>query len=414
VPSSECRIVELKYGENDLFRCDIEEERVVSHFQPPNEISEAEYHSEIAAAMSGPLDFPPLSQSVIPGDKVALALEADFADPAPIVKEVWSQLASANIQPEDVTIVQAEFPGTGTNPDPRAGLPAEIRERIVWKIHDPNDEKACRYLASATGDERIYLAEPVVNADVVVTIGQMSFDPLLGYRGTHSVFFPGLSNKEAQDRSRGQGHRELSPENDRPMRQLIDEIGWLVGTQFTVQIIPAANGGVAKVLAGSAESVLRAGKTLLRELWTCQVEERPDTVVAAIKNGPHPDGWKSLGAVLGAVRNLVANGGKVLILTNLDELPGEGVRMVRDSQEPTEAIQPLRTAASADLVTATQLAFATDWASIYLLSELPSDLVEDLFMIPVENHREAESVIEGEDHCVFLDSAQFVHGEICE
>ena len=113
MPSSECRIVELKYGENDLFRCEIAEERLVSHFQPPREISAAEYHAEIASAMSGPLDFPPLSQSVIPGDKIAVAVEADFADPVPIIKEVWSQLASANIQPEDVTIIQAEFPGTG-------------------------------------------------------------------------------------------------------------------------------------------------------------------------------------------------------------------------------------------------------------------------------------------------------------
>ncbi|GAB4143486.1 MAG: hypothetical protein Tsb009_14580 [Planctomycetaceae bacterium] len=361
--------------------------------------------------MQSPLDFPPLTKAVIPGDKVVLAMDTDFPEPGPVVKMIYEQLAAAGVHPEDITLIQEERPDADLI-DPRADLPSEIREAVHWMRHKPDDADACRYLATTTGGERIYLAGCVVDADVVVTLGQMSFDPLLGFRGTHSVFYPGLSNREAHLRSRGQGHGELTPEHDRPWRQLIDEIGWLVGTQFTVQVIPAIQGGVARVLAGSAESVLREGKLILRDLWSCQLEERADLVVAAIESSSPGQGWHSLGAVLGCTRNLVARDGKILILTNLNEAPGEGVQMVRGHREPADAIQTLRAEAPTDLITATELALATDWANVYLMSDLPGDLVEDLFMIPIENQREAARVIEGENSCVFLDSAQFVHGSI--
>ena len=77
--------------------------------------------------------------------------------------------------------------------------------------------------------------------------GMIAYDSLLGYRGTNSVFYPGLSNTEAIARTRGEGHSELGPDDERPLRQTIDEIAWLLGTQFSVQV-PGQNGAPATVL----------------------------------------------------------------------------------------------------------------------------------------------------------------------
>ena len=92
---------------------------------------------------------------------------------------------------------------------------------------------------------------------------------LMGYRGTNSVFYPGLSSADAMLRTHGQGHLELGPDEARPLRDLVDEVGWLLGNPFTVQVIPAASQGVSRVLAGVCDPVFAQGKKLLAEAVAC-------------------------------------------------------------------------------------------------------------------------------------------------
>src|SRR5690606_25531369 len=141
---------------------------------------------------------------------------------------------------------------------------------------------ASMYLASTATGERVYLAKDVVDADFLITAGALAFDPVIGYRGTNSVLYPGLSMQEAMDRSLGQGHIEIGVDDPRPLRELIDEVGWLLGNPFSVQVIPAARHGASHVLAGVSDSVLAEGKKRLAGALAVQVENRPDVVVAAI------------------------------------------------------------------------------------------------------------------------------------
>src|SRR5437660_369348 len=99
--------------------------------------------------------------------------------------------------------------------DPRSLLPEGPRQEIQWTRNDPTDQKRQAYLAATARGERIYLARELVDADVVISVGMIAYDSLLGYRGTNSVFYPGLSNVEAVSRARGEGHSELGPDDER-------------------------------------------------------------------------------------------------------------------------------------------------------------------------------------------------------
>ncbi|HEX6986792.1 MAG TPA: hypothetical protein VF170_15550, partial [Planctomycetaceae bacterium] len=84
-----------------------------------------------------------------------------------------------------------------------------------------------------------------------------------------------------------------------------------------------------------------------------------------------------------------------------------GIELLRRAEEPRDAFRPLRQTAPDDLLAATQFAQAVDWARVYLLSRLDSDLVEDLFCVPVENEAEvARLLASGDEPCVFIGSAQ--------
>jgi nickel-dependent lactate racemase len=402
--------VVLPYGNDQRFECDIDGDRLVGEHAAPRPNSH--YKEELLAALRAPVEFPSIEQAVIPGDRVTLALDRYTPGAAGLVAGIWEALSRRDIEPDKFTVIQPASRLESQLPDPRGELPEDIRSHVRWIVHDPARKDACVYLASTASGDRVYIARDVVDADFLISAGPIAFDPLIGYRGTNSVFYPGLSSTEAMQRTVGQGHHELGPDESRPLREVIDEIGWLLGNPFTVQVIPAATGGVSRVLAGVCEPVFKAGKKLLVKGWHVEVGERPDIVIAGIdhENGLHV--WEQLGAAAEVGRSLVARGGKIVILSDLAADLPEGLEMIRSSENARDAIRPLRKQAPPDLVCATQLASAADWARIYLLSGLADDVVDELFLTPVSNETEVRRLLTDDSRCLFLEAAQFVHGTV--
>ena len=410
VTSQSAMPIELNYGRHGQFACDIDPRRVlVLH---PGPAPCPWFTEKVRKALTTPLDFPSLVQVCVPGDQVVVALDRHTPCAAEMIAEVWRLLEQRGIDPSAVRILQPAALDGVALVDPRVNLPDAIRRQVQWTVHDPTDLKRHAYLAATARGERIYLARELVDADVVLSIGTIAYDPVLGYRGTNSVFYPGLSNTEAIARSRGEGHSELGPDDERPLRQIIDEVAWLLGTQFSVQVLPAAGAGAADVVAGAYDSVFRKGRKRLAELWRVSLPERADVVLAAVDADSAGHGWDQIGAALATARNLVARGGKIIILSELDAEPEIGIEIIRKSQSPRSALQPIRKQAPVDMIAATQFAYAADWARVYLMSRLPSGMVDELFMVPLENDREVEKILAGDDSCVILGSAQHAYGQV--
>lgn len=402
--------IRLRYGNGNTVACDVDPSCLLAvHTAPPavDDLEEA-----VADALTEPLEFPPLRRCVFPGDRVVLAVDREIPGVETILAGMWREIALANVRPEDVLILQPADRTEPPPPDPRRELPADVRAAVGWRVHSFEDDANCGYLASSATGDRVYLARDVLDADVVISVGPLAFDPVLGYRGTNSVFYPGLSNAEAGERSRGLGHRELGPDDERPLRSLIDEIGWLLGIQFTVQTLPGADGGAARVIAGASDAVLRQGKRLLNDRWRVRLGTRSDIVVATVDGLAAGDGWRKLGAAVEAARNLVARDGRIVIVSDFTAELGEGMRLVRDSLEPADALQPLRTAAPPDMLPASQIASAAGWADIFLLSRLDPVVVEELFITPLGKPREVQRLLDGDGTCVLLESSHFLATDV--
>jgi nickel-dependent lactate racemase len=402
--------VSLKYGRHGSVLCDIDPKRILLHHSGPGQC--AGFAGKVRKALTTPLDFPSLVQVCVPGDRVVVALDRHTPCSTELTAEIWAMLESRGIAAAAVQILQPAALDSVPLTDPRLGLPESIRREVQWTIHDPTDPKRQAYLAATARGERIYLARDLVDADVVISVGMIAYDPVLGYRGTNSVFYPGLSNTEAVTRARGEGHSELGPDDERPLRQTIDEIAWLLGSQFTVQVLPAAGGGAADVVAGAYDRVFRKGQKLLAGYWKVALDERADLVIAAVDADCAGHGWDQIGAALATARKLVARGGKIIVLSELDAEPEIGMELIRKSQSPRSALQPIRRQAPVDMIPATQFANAADWARVYLVSKLPVGMVDELFMVPVEDDRELNRLLAGDDSCVILDSAQHTYGEV--
>jgi nickel-dependent lactate racemase len=403
--------VVVSYGQHRQIEFGLPAERMVAFCPAPEPLPDV--LENLRHALAEPLDFPPLSRAVIPGDHVVLALDRYTPQAATLIAGVWEVLAAQGVEAKDVLILQPTALCGPALVDPRGLLPAGVREAIVWRVHDATDSKQQAYLATTAADERIYLARDVVEADLVISIGQIGYDPVMGFRGTNSVFYPGLSSIAAVKKARGFGHQELTPDDERPLRQLVEEIGWLLGVQFSIQVLAGRGDGVSTVLAGFEQSVRQRGRELLIQQRQIEIAERAETVVISVDADAAGHGWDQIGAALATARSLVTRGGRVVILTELNgacrEL-SDGMQIVRDCGTPREALKPLRVQVPPDFLPATQLAQLADWARIYLLSHLDSGLVEDLFMTPLETEKEVERLLALSETCAIIESAQHTHG----
>ncbi len=402
--------IEFPYGADGRFACSVTADQVLLHHAAPPAVESLE--ERIRNCLAAPLEFAALSQAVLPDDRIVIALDDRTPGAPALIKGCWDALASVGIAPSSLLIAQPGSADGTSTPDPRSALPTDVARQVRLTCHDAEDSENHAYLASATSGERIYLAREVVDADFLFCVGAVAYDPLLGYRGTSSVLYPGLSNTDAIRRSLGQGHDELGPDDVRGLRQTIDEVGWLLGVQFALQVIPAGRGGVAEVIAGAGDAVFRRGKQRLAECWEIDIEERPETVVVAVDDVGDGDQWGAIGSALETARQLVSRDGRIVVLTQANAPLSPGLELIRDSRTPRDALQPLRMAVPNDVVAATQLAKAVDWANVYLLSQLEDDLVEDLFMVPLSEPRESQRIIESSERIAFVESAAFSYGRV--
>ncbi len=400
--------ISLRYGSAGEFSAEVDADRVAVF--RPGPAPRTDVVAAVSQALASPLDLPTLDQALVPDDKVVIALDRDTPGAAEVVAGIWSYLERRDIAPTNVTIIQPVAVGAKAAADPRSLLPISVQQAVTWKVHDPLAEDSCGYLATTTKGEAVYLAKELVDADFVLPVGAMSYDPLLGYRGTNSVLYPGLSNIEALRKTVGQGHLEISHREERPLRQLVDEIAWLMGVQFCVQVVASDGGGVLEVLAGSTDAVFKRSCQKLDDNWLVTMPERVETVIVAVSTDVSGHGWNQIGKAVATARQLVERGGRIVILSELDEQPGDGLSLLRREDYPENCLQLLRDESPVDLIPATQIVNAAGWARILLLSKLEPELVEELFIYPLEASSEVTRVLDASESCAILGGAQHTFG----
>jgi nickel-dependent lactate racemase len=400
----------LRFGDGQSISLELDAGQLAFRHEPPAPARNVA--RQIQEQLESPLDFPALELALVPSDNVVLALDRHVPVAETLIAAIWPVLERRSIAPENVTILQPASWQREHLRDPRSQLPSPVREAMRWILHDATDASRERFLANSANGDRIYLDQAVVDADFVLPIGTVEFDPLLGFRSAASAIFPGLSNIDSMAKTRGQDHAELRPDDDRPLRQLQDEVAWLLGVQFGIQALPGRHGSLAGTICGALEATTSAAQKWLRKNWLVERPQRSEVVVAAVEFDAEATAWERLGAAVQTARNLVQRGGKIVLLTNLKAEPLEAFQFLQRSETPREALKPLRLEAPPGLIPAGRIASAADWATVYLLSELESGLVESLFMTPLDTSAEVARLLARGGDCVLLESAQLTFGYV--
>ncbi len=397
----------VAYGPSGRLNFDIPPDRLVAHCGLPASPPLSDVAGATADALTAPLDYPPLAQLVVPGDKVCVALADGVPQAAAITRVVVDRLLAAGISVLDITVIRAS---TAALPDVVDGLSDLLDaggEPVQVLTHDPADRKRLSYLAASTEGKPVYLDRALADADLVIPIGCQRLDAALGYFGLNSGLFPTFSDAKNLERYRAP-LAARSPVQLRRMQQEADQVSWLLGVHFLVQVVPAGDDGVLAVLAGRTGAVDHVARERCLDAWKSSVPWRAHLVVAALSGPASEQTWLNVARAMSAALRVVEEGGAMAICSDLTEAPGPAVRWLAAAESPETALREIVRERPADALAAAQLVEAISRSRVYFLSGLSPAVVEDLGLTPVDGAEQLQRLAAQQPSCILLANAQYV------
>ncbi len=400
--------VELPYGADRCLRVELPEESLVADCRAARGEPLSDPAAAVAAALDDPLEFPPLRQATVPGDRIAIALESGLPAAASIVAGIVHTLLQGSAEPQDIAVVvPAESAELGR--EEAAGrllrlLPEEIRGEVDLVLHDPADKNRLAYLAASSDGKPIYLNRTLCDADVVIPVGILRLEESLGYIGVHGGLFPAFSDELTQQRFRAPSSTNWSALRRRREEEA-DEAAWMLGCQFSVQVVPGPGQSLLHVLAGDSQAVQRRGAELCAAAWRFETSRRAPLVLVSIEGGPEQQTWDNFARALFAASRVVDDDGAIVLCTALSRRPGPALRHLASLDDDQTLLHELMREKTPDAVPAKLLVQLREKVRIYLLSELPEDDVEQLGLGYVESAEDIERLRRQYDSCIVLANA---------
>ncbi len=396
--------VELKYGDCGTLRMELPEHIVLVDFSAPRGVPLDDPSAAVAAAMADPLNFPRLSDATIPGDRIVLAVDRGVPQLPAVVAGVIHTLIEGGAALVDLEIVMAA--SVDESPVcPVSALPDTMRDAIKVSRHESSNRESLMYLSASKEGKPIYFNRTIGEADVVLPISTLRLDQSLGYSGVYGGLFPTFSDEATQMRYRAPSSADWAAHRRR-RREEAEEAAWALGVQFTVQVTPGPGNTVLNVLAGDAQAVARYGQKLCEAAWLHRVSQRARLVVASIEGGPEQQTWENFGRALYAASQAVADGGAIVLCTNLQCRPGPALQRLTGMRDYDSLLHDLRRERSHDATSAALLAEALERVQVYLLSNLDESAVEDLGVGHVADSDQLERLSRQFESCMLLGNAQ--------
>lgn len=394
----------LRYGPDSAVELEFSEGVLLAECGQPPESTRTP-SVVVAEALANPLDYPPLQQSMVVGDRVVVALESGVPQASEVVGTVVRTLISSGIAPDGITVLRTQTDAEAGIGDPAPWLDPEVREQITLITHNPTDRQAMAYLAATESGEPIILNRVLTDADIVLPVGCIQARPAGSFRNVSSYVFPSFSDQRTLLRFRAVESRTAQAAQRKQLAEEVRHVGWLLGLTFTIQIVPGPGDRILHALAGETTAVQRRARELYEAAWRCSVPRRARLVVAGIEGGDAQQTWHNVGRAAAAAGALVEDGGAIAICCDVASEPGPAVQRLAAAPSREEALRQIRKEHPADALTAAQLAHVLRRAKVYLLSRVNETVLEDLEIAPITESEDLVRLTKRFDSCILLANA---------
>lgn len=379
----------------------------VIHVRPKHErsLSADEIHDAFRAALANPLDYPPLASATVPGDQVVLTLQYGTPRPLELINGALAALRDAGIESGDATLLLSHgFANEMDFQEQIARLTAASGLSLV--IHDPEKENCTSIVGVTKAGRPLRLNRILCDADLVLCIGNCSLES--DTDGSCDAFyglFPIFSDQETIEHYRAPIAADSKVIRAERSNE-INESGWLLGIGLTVLVVPSQSDGIFAVVAGEPRAAAKMASDEYRRNWSCRVDSPGDLVIAVLTGDCSQQTWENVGLALKTATRALQPGGSIVIHSDLATQPGSSLGRLAGVESSPKVERELMRDRFADSWAALCLSRALTCGPVYFRSQLRSETVESLGMVPLNTEEELLRLVENSHRCIAIEGAQ--------
>ena len=201
---------------------------------------------QLTAAIESPSGFPRLADSIVPGDRIAIAVSHQIPQVAELLVCLIDYLTDHQIEADDITIVlpTIDYIERTSDPDDPAWQKLMDHVRITTLRTDDPDRLA--FLAPDRNGNPIYVSRDLFDADMVIPI--LRNDGLLQSENRREGIVPDYCFRERVVEAQPSGQRT---DNDFDA----DEVNDQLGVFFICEVIVGPGNQIKNIIAGNRRDI---------------------------------------------------------------------------------------------------------------------------------------------------------------
>lgn len=359
-------------------------------------------------ALENPLFYPPISQSVFPGDTIAIALQSDLPHPEIILESLLQHLSSCSIEPSDMVVVISPRMAD------RLGIPAEKYHQpeidrdegkppvlfpvsfgfhsINFQVHDPENDNGLSYLVANAEGEPIHINRLLVDADVALPVGCPS--PGEANRQVDCIFpeFAHATNRARY--AKGQGSfvakwQEIELTND------------TLGSFFAIQVVSGPGDRIEEVVCGARKDAIDQARKSTNQHWAFHWPKESQMTVGTVESDSDFQNWDDFANALIAASRVTTSDGPIVIWSEIEVPPDKKTRTALLSQFESGEHRKMSN-------TLKQVSAIMSERPVYLKSRLGQNAVEELGLGFIKSGDEVSRIASPFSDCLLIRDAHRV------
>ncbi len=310
-------------------------ELVGENQSPPKDLAAAYRY-----ALDHPIDSPPLSEIVNPGETVAIAVSD--------ITRVWQHneltlpilidhLNESGIEDKDITVIIAVGAHRQNTQAEREELcTKEICNRVRVVNHNAWDTDNMVYYGKTSRGTEVSFNRIVAEADRVILTGGVIYHYMVGYGGGRKSIMPGVSSLKTIQQSHmwamgkclGDGSNPLSANMKtfgNPSHEDMMEVAAFLKADFIINVVPNLDGDITGIFTGNWISAWQKATQLVDKIFGIAIEEQADIVIASAGGYPKDINLYQSQKTIDNAVYAMKKGGVAIILADCPDIkePGE-------------------------------------------------------------------------------------------
>lgn len=353
-----------------------------------NEVSFSQVGTPVVAeSLKRPIGTPPLRELVGPGQTVCI-ITSDVTRPLPtatVLPPVMDELHAAGVADQNVLLAIA----LGSHRPQSEEELRHIMGPYYGKLRVLNgDSKGLVHYGTTSNGTPVDILEEVAHADVRIGLGNVEYHYFAGYSGGAKAIMPGVSTFEAiqANHSLMVDPAAHAGNAQSPVRLDLEEACRMVGLDFIVNVVLDEQKRVVGCACGDFVAAHRVACKELDRLYGCELREKADIVVVSQGGAPKDLNLYQLQKALDNAKHPVRDGGVIILVGSCAEGLGQPTfeRWMREASSPHDVVEHLQRHFELGGHKAAAIAQIEERASVYLVSDMPNELVRSCFMTPFD------------------------------